>query len=100
VDRVLFAVKLWNAEAAASRSARPLRPLQATRLGYAEETFISYDFFPPAQRASMANDLNAGRRLELEWLSGRMHTLGLQYAVPTLAHTAAYRGLVIHTNGA
>jgi hypothetical protein len=29
-----------------------------------------------------------------------MHTLGLQYAVPTLAHTAAYRGLVIHTNGA
>jgi 2-dehydropantoate 2-reductase len=68
--------------------------------GYSEETFISYDTFPPGQRASMANDLNAGRRLELEWLSGRMHTLGLQYAVPTPAHTAAYRGLVIHANGA
>jgi len=55
---------------------------------------------PPTFRASMAEDLDKGRPLELKWLSGRMHGLGLQYGVPTPAHTAAYRGLVLFADGA
>jgi 2-dehydropantoate 2-reductase len=31
----------------------------------------------------------------LPWLSGRMHQLGLQLGVPTPAHSAVYRGLVL-----
>jgi 2-dehydropantoate 2-reductase len=57
-----------------------------------------YDTFPPEQRSSMAEDLDRGRRLELPWLSGRIHALGLRHAVPTPAHTAAYRGLILHAD--
>ena len=42
---------------------------------------------PPETRSSMANDLGRGKRLELEWLSGRMHALGTTLGVPTPAHT-------------
>jgi 2-dehydropantoate 2-reductase len=58
-----------------------------------------YRGFPPAQRSSMATDLEHGRRLELEWVSGRMHALGLKHGVPTPAHTAAYRALILHAGG-
>jgi 2-dehydropantoate 2-reductase len=54
---------------------------------------------PPNFRASMAEDLDRGRRLELPWLSGRMHGLGQQYGVPTPAHSAVYCGLVLHAHG-
>lgn len=55
---------------------------------------------PPSFRSSMAEDLEHARRLELKWLSGRMHELGLLRGVPTPAHTAVYRGLVLHADGA
>jgi 2-dehydropantoate 2-reductase len=51
---------------------------------------------PPEARSSMATDLSRGKPLELEWLSGRMHALGLQLGVPTPAHTAVYRALHLH----
>jgi ketopantoate reductase len=51
---------------------------------------------PPETRSSMANDLGRGKRLELEWLSGRMHALGTTLGVPTPAHTAVYRALHLH----
>lgn len=79
--------------AVAGASGNPVRP------GFAEETMSFYGGFQPAQRASMANDLDAGRRLELPWLSGRMHRLGIEHRVATPAHTAAYRGLVIYADG-
>ena len=49
--------------------------------------------------ASMAEDLLHGRRLELRWLSGRVHSLGLELGVPTPAHTAVFRALVLYENG-
>jgi 2-dehydropantoate 2-reductase len=46
--------------------------------------------FAPDMRASMANDLAAGNRLELDWLAGKVVALGLKYAVPTPAQEAVY----------
>ena len=46
--------------------------------------------FAPDMRASMANDLAAGNRLELDWLAGKVVTLGRKYAVPTPAQEAVY----------
>ena len=47
----------------------------------------------------MANDLARGRAIEVAWLSGRMHTLGIEFGVPTPAHTAVYRALHLHAKG-
>src|SRR5215468_5642444 len=35
--------------------------------------------FPPMMKASMANDLEVGNRLELDWLAGKVVALGLKY---------------------
>ena len=37
-------------------------------------------------KASMANDLQAGNRLELDWLAGKMVGLGRKYGIPTSGH--------------
>jgi 2-dehydropantoate 2-reductase len=58
-----------------------------------------YDTFPAEQRSSMSEDLSKGHWLELPWLSGRIHDLGLQHGIPTPAHTAAYRSLILYANG-
>jgi 2-dehydropantoate 2-reductase len=55
---------------------------------------------PSEARSSMATDLARGKPLELEWLSGRMHALGLQLGVSTPAHTAVYRALHLHAQPA
>jgi 2-dehydropantoate 2-reductase len=46
--------------------------------------------FPPTMRASMANDLEAGNRLELDWLAGKVVALGRKYGIPTPAQEAVY----------
>jgi 2-dehydropantoate 2-reductase len=46
--------------------------------------------FPPTMRASMANDLEAGNRLELDWLAGKVVALGRKHGVATPGHTAVY----------
>ena len=42
--------------------------------------------FSPMMKASMANDLQAGNRLELDWLAGKMVGLGRKYGIPTSGH--------------
>jgi 2-dehydropantoate 2-reductase len=54
---------------------------------------------PYAFRSSMAEDLARGKPLELRWLSGRVHGLGLQYGVSTPAHSTMYRALVLYEHG-
>lgn len=44
-------------------------------------------------KSSQLVDLEHGRRLELEWLSGAIHKLGRKTGVPTPVHTAAYAAL-------
>ena len=46
--------------------------------------------FAPATKASMANDLEAGNRLELDWIAGKVVALGRKFNIPTPGHTAVY----------
>jgi 2-dehydropantoate 2-reductase len=55
--------------------------------------------FPPTMKASMANDLAAGNRLELDWLAGKVVALGRQYGVPTPAQEAVYAILKPYRDG-
>jgi len=55
--------------------------------------------FPPSMRASMANDLERGQRLELDWLAGRVVQLGQALGVPTPANSAVYAILKLHRMG-
>jgi 2-dehydropantoate 2-reductase len=46
--------------------------------------------FPPTMKASMANDLDAGNRLELDWLAGKVVALGRKCGIPTPGQEAVY----------
>jgi len=71
----------------------------ALRAGLGNEVMAKLALMPPMFRASMAEDLERGNRLELRWLSGRVHALGLAHGVATPGHTAVFRGLVLHEQG-
>ena len=55
--------------------------------------------FPPTMRASMANDLEAGNRLELDWLTGKVVSLGRELGVPTPASDAVYAAVKLYRMG-
>lgn len=46
--------------------------------------------FPLTMKASMANDLDGGKRLELDWLAGKVVALGRKYGISTPANEAVY----------
>jgi 2-dehydropantoate 2-reductase len=50
----------------------------------------------PGRKASMAVDLERGNRLELDWLSGKVRTLGRTHGIPTPASDAVYTVLKLH----
>lgn len=54
---------------------------------------------PKDGRPSMLEDLEAGRRLELPWLSGAVVRLGTKASVPTPIHALANAMLSIHAQG-
>jgi 2-dehydropantoate 2-reductase len=72
---------------------------QELRAGLADEIMQKVAGMPPSFRSSMSEDLERGKPLELSWLSGRVHALGQQLGVPTPAHSAVFRGLVLHQGG-
>ena len=55
---------------------------------------------PHGLKASMLEDIEHGRRLEVAWLSGAVERLGRQVGVPTPVHAAIYAGLKLHAGGA
>jgi 2-dehydropantoate 2-reductase len=57
---------------------------------FAQELERSVETFPPSMKASMANDLESGNRLELDWLAGKVVALGRDLGVPTPANEAVY----------
>ena len=57
---------------------------------FATELDRSIGAFPPTMKASMANDLEAGNRLELDWLAGKVAALGRKHGIPTPGHAAVY----------
>lgn len=91
--RAFVVALLEEAIAIAAAKGHPMRP------GFRDETLAFYGQFPPGNRASMTEDLLHGRRLELPWLSARIHALGEAHGIPTPAHTAAFRALSIYVNG-
>lgn len=54
---------------------------------------------PREGRPSMLEDLDAGRPLELEFLSGAVVRLGAKAGVPTPIHEVAYKALLMHAHG-
>lgn len=54
---------------------------------------------PYGQKSSMLMDLENGKPLELEWLSGRVHGLGMELGIPTPANTAVWAALAPHAKG-
>jgi len=72
---------------------------KTVRPNIAQEYLKTLQAAPPSFRSSMSEDLERGKALELPWLSGRIHQLGLQLGVTTPAHTAVYRGLVLKAQG-
>lgn len=80
-----FFLKLMNEAVAVGRAAGV--PLPAN---YADQALRIADGFPADMRASMANDLAAGNRLELDWLAGQVVALGKKHGVPTPGCEAVY----------
>jgi 2-dehydropantoate 2-reductase len=57
---------------------------------FAAELDAQVASFPPTMKASMANDLDAGNRLELDWLAGKVVALGRKHGIATPTHETVY----------
>lgn len=68
--------------------------------GFADERMDFADKnLTPTMKASMANDLDRGNRLELDWLAGLVSRLGKQLNVPTPVNDTIYAALKLHRMG-
>ena len=52
-----------------------------------------FDTAPYEARSTLAKDLDAGKPLEVEWLSGAVHRLGQEVGVDTPVHSTIYAAL-------
>jgi 2-dehydropantoate 2-reductase len=64
-----------------------------------DDTLAGLDALPPQTRASMLEDLERGRRLELPWLSGAVARIGDEVGVDTPTHDLFVALLTPHVNG-
>ncbi len=60
---------------------------------YAEARMRFVDTIDPGMKASMLHDLEAGNRLELDWLAGKVIALGRELGIPTPANERVYAAL-------
>ena len=67
--------------------------------GFASESLAFLLAMTPDSKPSMLRDLEAGRRLELPWLSGTIVRLGAERGVPTPIHGFCYKILRPHQDG-
>ena len=65
----------------------------------AENALKFLQSFPPTAVASMSLDLDAGKRLELEGISGELVRLAKAHSIPTPFHSLAYAMLKPFVNG-
>jgi len=63
------------------------------------DTVRAYQALPPQAKASMLEDLERGRRLELPWLSGAVVRIGKEVGVPTPIHGFINAVLRPHVDG-
>ena len=66
---------------------------------FAEDRLDFCDTLPPTMTSSMQTDLDQGKRLELEWLSGSVVKLGESVNVPTPLNRAVRDILELHARG-
>ena len=66
---------------------------------WVEDRMSFSDNAPPGMKASMLHDLEAGNRLELDWLTGKVVSLGKELGVPTPASDAVYAAVKLHRMG-
>jgi 2-dehydropantoate 2-reductase len=66
---------------------------------YAEQRTSFVDGLPDAMTSSMHHDLERGGRLEVEWLSGGVVSLGEKVGVPTPLNRAVRDILSLHADG-
>jgi len=66
---------------------------------FAEQRLAFVDGLPEQMTSSMHHDLNAGKRLEVSWLSGGVARLGEQAGVPTPMNRAVWDILTLHEAG-
>ncbi len=71
-------------------------PLPADQL---DRTMAFMAGLPAGMTASMFEDLLAGNRLELPWLSGRVVRSGVRHGIATPANAAVELGLLLHIDG-
>jgi 2-dehydropantoate 2-reductase len=67
---------------------------------YADDRLAFVDTVPESMTSSMHGDLERGRRLEVEWLSGDVADRGRTLGVPTPANRAVADLLAVHADGA
>jgi 2-dehydropantoate 2-reductase len=84
-DMRTFFFRLMNETMAVGRAAGVVFPAD-----FPTELEHSVARFSPMMKASMANDLHAGKRLELDWLAGKVVALGRKYDIPTPGQEAVY----------
>jgi 2-dehydropantoate 2-reductase len=66
---------------------------------FADQRMPFVDGLPDAMTSSMHHDLNAGKRLEVSWLSGGVAQLGEKAGVPTPMNRAVWEILALQENG-
>src|SRR5580765_5037760 len=64
-----------------------------------EDVAAAYKALPPQAKASMLEDLERGRRIELPWLSGAVVRIGRELGVPTPIHSFITAVLKPHIHG-
>jgi len=64
-----------------------------------EDVAAAYKALPPQAKASMLEDLERGRRIELPWLSGAVVRLGREVGVQTPIHSFITTVLKPYVNG-
>lgn len=91
----------WMLAEAISETARVARAAGVALADDVEAKVLTFiDSNPPHGKASQLIDLERGRRLELESLSGTVVRLGRQLGVPTPVHATVYAALKPYRNGA
>jgi len=67
--------------------------------GFVDDRMQFADKAPPGMKASLLHDLERGNRIEIDWLAGKVVSLGRELGVPTPANAAVYAMLKLHRMG-
>jgi 2-dehydropantoate 2-reductase len=67
---------------------------------FVDERMTFAQTLPGTMKASMLHDLEAGRRLELRWLSGAVVRMGERHSIPTPVNRTVLAGLTPYADGA